>query len=100
MDVLVVWDGEDGGPKVRAVAPSAAHRAACLAALESVWDYDHHRDCPYLPRGRGTAPIRGYLPGERRPCATLFEVSVQTPDERVLLGEPANKSVKSNVPDV
>lgn len=91
LDVLVVWNGEDGGPRVRVLAPTTL-RAAAERALTSVWDYDAHAD--------SIRPV-AYLSGERRPCASLYRVRVQTTEQEVDLGEPdfIGQS-QHNMPDI
>ena len=101
LDVLVVWDGEDGGPQLRALAP-AASRAETAQALADVWNYEHPRDCPYGRERNGVADvrIRAYSAGERRPCATLFRARVQSA-AAVADGEPdKDRSLEQfNMPD-
>ena len=98
VDVLVVWDGEDGGPKLRAVAPAAC-RPQTNQALDTIWDYDGSRDSPYRrPPG---VKIKAYMRGERRPCATLFRARLQSAAD-VDEGEPDfdKDNERFNMPDV
>jgi hypothetical protein len=66
LDILVLWDGEDGGPQLKVVAPTN-FREESEAYLENIWE--------------------GVGYGERRPCATLFRVNVQKSSKAVSSGD-------------
>uniref|UniRef100_A0A7S2TN92 Uncharacterized protein n=1 Tax=Lotharella oceanica TaxID=641309 RepID=A0A7S2TN92_9EUKA len=83
LDVLVVWNGEDGGPKVRVVAPSDL-RDESLRALDFIWDHKYPRDSEYNHAHR----TKAYAPGERRPMASLYRVKPQLTSAEVDAGEP------------
>ena len=74
LDVLIVWNGEDSGPRVRAVAP-ASLRASSRLALERVWDVQ-------------TSAARLCTEACPTAVATLFRVAVQRSAAEVERGEP------------
>jgi len=82
LDILVVWDGEDGGPKVRVVAPNDL-REDSQRALDFIWENQYPRDSEY-----NDMRTKAYAAGERRPMARLYRVKPQLTSEEVDAGEP------------